>query len=255
MRGRWGIALAAFGLLAGGRAEANFIIGVTNTGQTSSTSPPGQPGGTLSFTMGTNSTGPGGVPVGATPTDYELSTYGNVSPSVTPGGGGGFVNASINYILVVTIGQVTAGDLGTIEIGGSGNGGFDSTFNTDPFINDSLAQLTVNGVAVPFTGFVDTFNDTFAQFAFARGDGTFLNVRLYDPNPDFDGFNPTPGVAAELTITPRTPLPDYTLVPGVPAAVPVPAPASVVLLALGASAGGAGGLLGRLRRRPAVGAA
>lgn len=250
MHRRWGVALAVLGLLAGGRAEANFIIGVTNQGQSSSTSPPGQPGGTLTFTMGTGGTGPGGVPVGGSPTSQQLSTYGNVTPNVIPGGGGGFVNASINYILVVTIGQVTEGDLGTVEIGGSGNGGFDSTFNSDPFINDSLDQLTVNGVAVPFTGFVFDPLENFAQFAFSLGNGSFLNVALYDPNPNNDQANPTPGISFEMVVTPRAPLPDYTLVPGVPAAVPVPAPASLLLVAIGGATTGLPAVR-RLRRQAA----
>lgn len=180
-------------------------------------------------------------------TTTSLYDYSIGIPSVTTPGN--IVNAAVqNFDLSIGIRDTTIGNLGTIDLGGSGQGGYNDT-TTNSFINDTFDSssggfLRVNGVTQPITGF--PFDTTpVAEFSIPFGSG-FLNFSLVDPNAG-SANNPSQGVTLSVFASQTA---AFTVVnaPPIPQRQPpststtVPEPASFVVF--GAAAVG----LVRLRR-------
>lgn len=215
---------AVLALCAAAPLQAAVMIGVTNTGESASSQPPDETDGTLSFQLYTLTP----PPLAATdvPSQVAITEYDNISGQAFDDG---FVNADLEYDLTVTIDDPVLGAEGTVNILGGGFGGYSPFDASNPFIDDRLFVVEVNGVAIAASD-PSTQSHEFSLMASAGG---FLNFRLFDPNPDFDRSNPRPGLAFDISHT-DTAL--YQVIPAATSAVPEPASAVLVLWSAGLSA-------------------
>jgi hypothetical protein len=178
--------------------------------------------GFLDFRVGAEPVAPFSLTAGGS-TQTKLLTRNTVNPGARSPSDD-LHNATLNYnSLIIAILNPALNEEGTIDLGGVGAGGIRN--NGDAFIEDSFSA-TVNGRNV------SAFGDT--TFSIAFSNGTFLNVRLFDPNPNFEDFTPNagatnPGISGEFSES-RTAL--YSTV--VQAQAPgVPEPATLSSLGIG----------------------
>ena len=217
------VAVALFFALAQLRSEAAVTLQISSSGETT-TNGDSSADFTLDFSLflDNNFLNPS---TPAALTGIDLFSYSNFNDDTFLSTV--LVNADIFYDLDLTIADTTEGTLGTVDIGGSSNGG-GSSFR-DTFIRDDLNKVKVNGVNVPFTGGAETTNPDKAKFFFQLTSG-FLNVRLFDPNTDDEqalgNVGPEQGLALDLVFTTTAPLQGYTRA----ASAAVPEPSSALLL-------------------------
>ncbi|MBA4067413.1 MAG: hypothetical protein C0501_27625 [Isosphaera sp.] len=256
---------------AGPAGAALIIVDTNNLGPaTSSLVNPANPG-SISFNLVTSTdptlpsemgltpvTGDTTVNVTTTATTIDFTGYRGFSSS----GPDTFVNANIDYDLVVTLGEAVAGDIGTIDVLGRAQGGgnpvLGSTTIDDIFSFSGPGSLggviRVNEVSLTPLNLEVNNTLVFARFAFARPGNMFLNVTLFDPNPDLDP-NPQRGLSLSQVMTTGAPLAGFQLITAAPttprtaAGLAVPEPASVGLLAVGAA--GLAAVRRRFRNRAA----
>jgi hypothetical protein len=179
-----------------------------------------------------------------------VSGYNVSDDGTNPGGPGdpGIVNYTQMYMQSVTVGEMLEGDLATVEGGGLGNGGVRAGVNNSSFIDDQFFSIRVNGMTFSDDG-TGNGGPSFTFFlASLQNPGTFLQFRLYDPNPDSE-FTSATGTASIFSTSSdyaglalefggrftRQQLIQSGQLGLVAPAVGVPEPTSVALLACGAA--------------------
>jgi len=174
---------------AAGGAWADFI---TISSRITSTSffeePPGD-GGSLRFGM--TSYSPGGVNIDPFTSLFDLTDYVNISSRPPTDPNDTLHNGTLTYGLIVQVNNADENETSTIDLGGNGNGGVRS--NSGTFIEDFFSVSLYGQPVASFT------NDV--GFSLRYRSGRFLNVRMFNPNPDFDEFNPSDGLDMEFNLS------------------------------------------------------
>jgi hypothetical protein len=209
------LALTATEVASAGLITFNSSVTTTNFVQAGATD------GFLTFGITSSVFNLGSIDPGDPLAQSDLTAY-NKFNSTAPTSG--IRNGTLTYSLILDIFNTSTNELETIDVGGLGNGGIRA--DTRTFINDSFNSVAVNGKSVPFTTDPVTAQPK-ALFSLAFSDGNFLNVKLFDPNPDFDTFSPEKGIRGEF-VTSLQPLYDTVIT-----AQAVPEPATVSLACVG----------------------